>query len=465
MDTSPQTDRNALAALLELAREPLLAVRLAEPAPADAPLRDLLRHALRGGRIVFANAAGHRALEDFGVDRTGGGLAEAFGDDPDALLALLGSEDAVSAFDGEGGTTWLALRVGDGSTPEARRLQTAGLLVNGIAHDYHNLLTVMLGSAELAMQQARQGDPTPHLEEIHAAARSAASLGQQLAALSYEREPELQPCDLAPILNRTVGTLRRLLDPSTQLTLEVVPDTPRVTADPRQLEQALIGMLLSVRAALPVDARIRVQASEVDERQLVRLRVLGRHDAVRGVAPGGPGLALARAVAAGAGAWLDVEPVPDGAAVTMWLQPAHGGPRPLRESRAEARSQGDGELVLLVDDHDVLRNFVARFLRSHGYEVHAVTCPAEALEMPPEDRRAVSLIVSDVLMPAMSGPEFVARWREEFPGTPALFTTGAAGSRTELEHWFGDRWKLLEKPFRNDELLAALRELRDERDD
>lgn len=459
MDTSPPNDRDALATLLELAREPLLAVRLAEPPPADTPLRDVLRHALRAGVVELANTAGRAALEDFGVDHVGGRLSEAFGDDPDALRATLGSDDCVQLVERDGRIRWLALRLGDGATPEARRLQTAGLLVNGIAHDYHNLLTVMLGSAELAMQQAQHGDPTPHLEEIHAAARSAASIGQQLAALSYEREPELQACELTPILNRSVGTLRRLLDPSTQLTLEVVPDTPRVIADPRQLEQALIGMLLAVRAALPVDARLRVQAQEIDERQLVRVRVLGRHPEVRAVAPGGPGLELARTVASGAGAWLEVESIPDGAAVVLWMQPAHGGPRPLREARAEERSQGSGELVLLVDDHDVLRNFIARFLRSHGYEVHAVTCPAEALALPPEDRRAVSLIVSDVLMPAMSGPEFVVKWREEFPGTPALFTTGAAGSVTELESWLGTDWKLLEKPFRNDELLAALRAL------
>lgn len=458
-----------LGTLLDQASEPLLSIAL-DPGPAaDSSSAELFDRCLESGRLEYANRAALTWMRVENSNPAATPLAQIptfalGGECAKRLQALFASNDAVFRVIEDGRTVRLFVRVPaelDTSSLEAQRLQTAGMLVSGIAHDYHNLLTVMLGSAEIAMQQAKHGDPTPHLEEIHAAARSAASLGQQLAALSYERDPELQPVELMPLMRRSVGMLRRLLDPSTHLTLHIDPETPRVHADPRQLEQALIGMVLSVRAVLPVDAQIHVSASEDEEHELVRLSVRGDHPLASAVEFGGPGLAVARSVIERSGGTLIVnEPASGGSALVALLKPAQGRPRTLEVARAEARGQGAGRSVLLVDDHDVLRHFMARLLRSFGYDVHAVSNADEALSLPPAERAAFALIVTDVLMPGTSGPEFVKRWRDGGHATPAVFTSGASGSRGELERWLGDDWVLLEKPFRNDDLLAALRDAR-----
>jgi CheY-like chemotaxis protein len=471
MTSQPSLQPSAarLAALLEHASEPLYCIALEPAADADCTIDELVVHCMVYGRFEFVNSSAKRHFElEEGV--CGGsalgdlrGMSDGHG--ANKLRAALESEGSVRTIVEDGRIVSLVGRPGTkaGGADElaAQRLQTAGLLVSGIAHDYHNLLTVMLGSSEIAMRQARHGDPTPHLEEIHAAARSAVSLGQQLAALSYEREPEPQPVELMPLTRRSVGMLRRLLDPSTRLTLDIDPETPRVSVDPRQLEQALIGLVLSVRGALPVDAHIHVSAAEDDEHELVRLSVHGSHPQTSAVDLGGPSLAVARSVIERAGGRLITEHRSDGGVMLhALLKPAHGRPRALSEAREEAVGQGRGKSVLLVDDHDVLRHFVARMLRSVGYSVHAVSNADEALSVPHSERAAFSLIVSDVLMPGTSGPEFVKRWRDAGFATPAVFTSGASGSRSELERWLGDDWILLEKPFRNDDLLAALRDAR-----
>lgn len=465
--TSPPTlhpSVELLRALLDHASEAVFSIAIDPPAEAEASIDELLVRCLESGRIEFANAAARRWL---GLARDVEAAPEPFPPVArlvDELRGLLELDGAVQRVQRDGRIVRLVGRTAADRAAatdlEAKRLQTAGLLVTGIAHDFHNLLTVMLGSAEIAMQQARHGDPTPHLEEIHAAARSAASLGQQLAALSYEREPELQPVELMPLIRRSVGMLRRLLDPSTRLTLEVDTDVPRVHADPRQLEQALIGMVLAVRGVLPVDARIHVSASEDPHHQRVRLRVHGEHPSCAAPAPEGPGLAVARSVIERSGGYLTLESSNSGPNLIANLKPAKGGPRTLSQAQEDLEAQGAGKSVLLVDDHDVLRHFMARLLRSFGYEVHAVANADEALRIPGSERAGFALIVTDVLMPGISGPELVKRWREAGLATPAVFTSGASGSRRELERWLGDDWILLEKPFRNEDLLAALRDAR-----
>jgi CheY-like chemotaxis protein len=459
-----------LARLLDQASEALFCIAL-DPAPdQNCMSSDLLAHCLEHGRFEFANSATQRMFGFEALDPQDLALSDlptmyGGGEGAGKLHTALETEGAVHKDVESGRITRIVGRIpmsGESSDGlESQRLQTAGLLVSGIAHDYHNLLTVMLGSAEIAMQQARHGDPTPHLEEIHAAARSAAALGQQLAALSYERDPELQPVELMPLMRRSVGMLRRLLDPSTRLTLEIDPEVPRVHADPRQLEQAMIGMVLSVRGALPVDAQIHVSAAEDEEHALVRLTVSGDHPLSSAVEVGGPGCAVARSVIERSGGRLINESSPAGGpALHAYLKHAQGRPRTLTEAREEVDGQGAGKSVLLVDDHDVLRHYMARLLRSFGYEVHAVSNAEEALSIPETERAGFALIVTDVLMPGTSGPELVKRWREGGLTTPAVFTSGASGSRRELERCLGKDWILLEKPFRNEELLAALRDAR-----
>jgi len=462
-----QPTAEQLSTLLNQASEALFCIVL-DPAPDEqCTPNDLLAHCLESGHFEFANAAmqrlfGFEALTPKDLALSDLPTMYGGGEGAGRMHAALEADGAVQRIVQDGRILRLIGRIPmSGESPdglESQRLQTAGLLVRGIAHDYHNLLTVMLGSAEIAMQQARHGDPTPHLEEIHAAARSAAALGQQLAALSYERDPELQPVELMPLMRRSVGMLRRLLDPSTHLTLEIEPETPRVHADPRQLEQALIGMVLSVRGALPVDAQINVSAAEDEEHALVKLTVGGSHPLSSAVEVGGPGLAVARSVIERSGGRLINESSPAGGpALHAYLEHAQGRPRTLTEAREEVEGQGAGKSVLLVDDHDVLRHYMARLLRSFGYEVHAVSNADEALSIPAAERAGFALIVTDVLMPGTSGPELVRRWREGGLTTPAVFTSGASGSRRELERCFGEDWILLEKPFRNDDLLAALR--------
>ena len=460
---SPSAD--LLQALVAHASEALFCIAF-DPAPAEADRSvGVFERCLTLGTLELANPA---ALKWLGPNaHVGCRMAEvcgsAAGDDHARHLEeLLGSESlgAVQRVAEDGKLVRILCRVATNQSGEserhAQRLQTAGLLVGGLAHDYHNLLTVVLGSAEIALQQAGHSDPTPHLEEIHAAARSAAALGQQLAALAHEHPARLQPVDIAPLLRRSIALLRRLLDPSAELHIDIEPSLPSVHADPGQFEQALIGMVLSIRDALPKGGCIRVVVDEDAEQNIVQICVYGEHGDALEVQPGAPGLELARNLLELAGGSLSVEQLDDGPHICAHLNLAGGRPQSLTPASPAANGSATRTRMLLVDDHDVLRHFMARMLRSYGYEVISVANADEALQLPAAERAGIELILADVLMPGISGPEFVSRWRADGSETPAVFTSGASGSHQELERWLGNACTLVEKPFRNEDLLAAL---------
>ena len=373
------------------------------------------------------------------------------------------------------------------------RLEAIGKLAGGIAHSFNNMLSTILGYSDLLLADLPIGDPRRReIEEIRQAALRSAELTRQL--LAFSRQQVLQPTELA--VNAVVGamerTFRGLLGDHLELVLALHDDLGPVVADRAQLEQVLVNLVLNAREAmvgldrgelrletgpLKLPGADRTLAGiEVPAGDYVVLRV---RDSGRGMdaaprarafepffttkrAGEGIGLGLATAYGivkqSGGFIWIDSEPG-QGTAVSVYLPVAHAARvRPPESPLPASLDAVDGETVLLVEDEEAVRTMAARVLRQRGYTVLEAATGASALALLESHDGQVDVLVTDIVMPEMSGLELAERVGAVREGIRVLYMSGYAESAPGLEHVAGS---LLHKPFRANELVGTVRRLID----
>ncbi len=389
---------------------------------------------------------------------------------------------------------------------QAQKMEAVGQLAGGIAHDFNNLLSVILGTAELSRGTAPPGSVlAADLDEISRAARRGAQLTRQL--LAFSRRQVLRPrlLDAVTVVRGAEPLLRRLLPETVTLDLSL-PDAPHVVhADPGQLEQVLMNLVVNARdaiAAMPghtfgfvqvaVDA-VRLDAAEAAAAGVAApggagshagayVRLTVRDDGVGMDAetrarvfepffttkePGrgtGLGLSTAFGIAAQSGGTMRVESAPGHGATFSLLLPAAGDAAPAAESAAgPAAPRAVGETVLLVEDETVVRRTARRVLERHGYQVIEARHGADALLVWDERGGAVDVVVSDLRMPELGGCELVQRLRARCPTLPAVLMSGYVQEPPAGEARAGPRVWTLDKPFTSAQLLDAVRSALDGR--
>ena len=375
---------------------------------------------------------------------------------------------------------------------QAQKMEAVGQLTGGIAHDFNNMLGVVIGGIELAK---RRLDPPVaaierHLDNAMEGANRAAALTKRL--LSFARaEPLLPvPADANALIANMAEMLDRTLGDTIEVRIEAHAHWP-VFVDAHQLENALLNLAVNARDAMDGSGRVTIVTGDMtlNEREVAELPA-GDYVCLR-VADTGAGMEAAvldrifepffttKALGKGTGLGLSqifgfvrqsgggihVASQPDeGTTVSIYLPRHHGelAAVPLENDMAERRSQHRGMVTLVIEDDRRVLNATVEALRELGHE--PLPC-ATAAEVPPilRARRDIGLIVSDVLMPNVTGPELVAAIHMLHPDMPVLFVTGFAGDIDDPQAFGGH--EVLRKPFTISSLGAAIDRVLERADD
>jgi signal transduction histidine kinase len=376
---------------------------------------------------------------------------------------------------------------------QARKMEAIGLLAGGVAHDFNNLLTVILGRSELLRHRMGSDDPLRrHVDLIEETSERASALTRQLLAFSRRQPFHARLVDLNAVVRAMGPMLGRLIgeDVTLQTTLQAAPAWVR--ADPSQLEQVVLNLVVNARDAMPRGGRLTLstRTAEVDaafvERhpgaRMGRYMVLDVTDTGEGMdaatrsrifepffttkEPGkGTGLGLATVYGivkqSEGNIWVRSEP---GAGTTfeVYLPAAERGPEePDLAEREPATLPRGSETILLVEDEEAVRELALEVLQGQGYTVLSARHGAEALLTAEQHAGPIQLVLTDVVMPGMSGVELSARLRALRSGMRVLFTSGYAGDRVGHAAHSGTRPELLQKPFSPEALARRVRQVLD----
>jgi signal transduction histidine kinase/CheY-like chemotaxis protein len=361
------------------------------------------------------------------------------------------------------------LREQDHAFAQAQRQESVGVIAGGVAHDFNNLLTVIRSATELLTADRSDASSRELLDDIVAAVERGARLTRQL--LAYGRLTTLSPrsLDLNGELLKSLPMFRRLLPASVQIETDLADRLGLVFADPEQLAQVIMNLVLNARDAMPRGGVLRLCTANVGGTHVA----LCVADNGTGMAPetaerifepffstkdqqrgSGLGLSAVQGIVRQSGGTIQVE-TGLGVGTTMRVCLPYsekvGLSGPVSRS-SEALAQGNAEWLLVVDDHTPVRDMTARLLRRHGYAVTEAAGPFAALEQLERHRGRFWLLVTDVVMPDMSGVELAAAARRLNRDLPVLFMSGYEPGLFAR----ADAPDVLQKPFTPDQLLRAV---------
>jgi signal transduction histidine kinase len=372
----------------------------------------------------------------------------------------------------------------------AQKMEAIGRLAGGVAHDFNNLLTAIVGFTDLIVERLEPRDPTADdVREIRKAADRATALTRQL--LAFSRKQFLTPTvlDVNETVSGLIHMLPRVIGEHIQTTTRLAPHLPRVWADSSQMDQVLVNLVLNARDAMPAGGHLTIETSflDMDEERLRAERLtlqpgryvllvvtdtgIGMDDATRARAfepffttkPKGKGTGLGLATVygivdqSGGGIALDTAPG-RGTAVRIFLPVTSATKDSSDKSNAPASIVGGGaESLLLVEDNESVRQVTAQALRRRGYTVYEARNAEEAIEWFSKSAAKVQLLVTDVVMPGLSGPNLAARLVRMNPDLRVLYMSGYTDDATVVHGNFWGGVPLLQKPFTPAQLAESVR--------
>lgn len=374
----------------------------------------------------------------------------------------------------------------------AQKMESVGRLAAGIAHDFNNALTVINGIAEAALAELPDDAPLRHdLATIRDAGGRAAELTRQVLAFSRKQILRPEAVNLNTLVTEVEVLLRRMLGENIDVTLRLLPDLAPVMVDPGQFHHVLMNLAVNSRDAMPRGGIVTIETGTIEVNEGSRLRfptlAHGRHVALvfrdTGVGmdshtmqrvfepffttkePGkgtGLGLATVQGIVAQSGGGVSVESEPGvGTTVRVFLPAVEDGhAEQLAQTPGPVAARG-GECVLVVDDDAGVRSLMRRVLERAGYTVHVAASGREALEWLEESPDRVHLVLTDIVMPGMSGPEMVKQIRSRNLPPRVLFTSGYADDTILSQEILPAGLPLLSKPFSADSLTATVRAVLD----
>ncbi len=371
----------------------------------------------------------------------------------------------------------------------SQKMEAVGLLAGGIAHDFNNLLTVIRGYAETLPERMPPQTSCEEIEEIKRAADRATVLTQQLLAFSRKQIVRPATIDLNGTIAELSNLLARLIGENIELQIRTSDELLSVVADPGQVEQVLMNVAVNARDAMPSGGVLTIETgtATVGPSEQPYGLVAGRYatvtisDTGSGIAPEilsrifdpffstkpagkgtGLGLSTAFGIMQQAHGRIEVRSeVGRGSAFTLYF-PESGEPVQPRRAADVQRPATGTETILVVEDEAAVRRLVVRVLMSNGYHVLTAANGAEALETCRSHDGDVSLLITDVVMPGMSGPELVDRLAAIRPRTRVIYMSGYAGDAVSQLGITEARVRFLAKPFTPPVLLARVREALDD---
>jgi two-component system cell cycle sensor histidine kinase/response regulator CckA len=404
-------------------------------------------------------------------------------DDPAVHGIVVNSRDVTERREAEE-----ALRRSEQQLLQVQKMEAVGRLAGGVAHDFNNLLTAIRGNAELLLADIPPDSQSREdVEEIRRAADRAAALTRQL--LAFSRRQVLQPrlLDLNQSVAEMQRMLRRLLGEDVELATRLDPHLRRVRADPAQVEQVILNLAVNARDAMPHGGVVMVCTSNMELGEELRRRyayvVPGQYvllevgDTGHGMdretlemafepffttKPTGKGTGLGLSMVygivkqSGGYVWIDSE-AGRGTRVRVYLPVARGaaeeeeGPLPTPAPRARGRGT-----VLLVEDEETVRRIAERVLARGGYDVLTAAEGAEAMALSRQHSGVIQVLVTDLVMPRMSGSDLARRLMAERPGIRVLFISGYDRDAARTAGPLEPGTDFIEKPFSPEVLLERV---------
>jgi two-component system cell cycle sensor histidine kinase/response regulator CckA len=373
---------------------------------------------------------------------------------------------------------------------DAQKLEALGQLAGGIAHDFNNLLTAIMGHAEFLKQEPGLSDSgREDIGQIEAAASRAAELTRQLLAFGRRQVLEPRPMALNEVVGDTMRMLGRVVGENIEVKVAMAPDLALTMADPTQVSQILINLVVNARDAMPKGGLLTIETRNTE----VGTPSFGQHlDAppgsyvMLGVTDNGVGIApehqprifepFFTTKGPGRGTGLGLSTVygivaQTGGSISVYSEPGRGSTfcvyfRQLADDRAPvsvpsarpAEQLNGRETVLVVEDEDAVRDFAARALRQYGYSVLTASRAQEALLIAAQHPGGIDVVLADVIMPRTSGPGLIPKLRELQPGTRVVFMSGFSENALDHHGVLESTYPFLQKPFSPDMLARKIRE-------
>ena len=372
-----------------------------------------------------------------------------------------------------------------------RKLEAIGRLAGGLAHDFNNLMTIVVGYCETMRSELSGDEPLlKQVNQIQKAAERANSLTRQLLAFSRRQKPHAELLSLNTVLNDMADMLRRLLSDDIEVAMHLAPALGLLRADRGQIEQVILNLVINAADAMPRGGKLVLETTNAllndDERtrysphlhygSVVRLTV---SDTGIGMSPEirerifepffttkeqgkgtGLGLATVYGIVHQAGGHISVDSEPGHGTTFRILFPrCDGTPESSAMEKPSFHPTSGMETVLVVDDENDIRSLLCEVLANKGYSVLSATNGRDALRLVREHAEPIDLVITDIVMPQMGGRELAEALRELQPHTKIIYMSGYADGTGDVAALLSHGRAFIEKPFTPDALLHKVRDV------
>jgi PAS domain S-box-containing protein len=375
---------------------------------------------------------------------------------------------------------------------QAQKLEAVGRLAGGVAHDFNNMLTIILGYTQMVLDQVPAADPMrSSLEEVLNAAERAQALTNQL--LTFSRRQMVQPrvMNVNALILNTDKMLRRLIGEDIELVLALTEHVGTIRADPSQIEQAIFNLAVNARDAMPNGGRLTIEtaAAHLDENYSrmhfdvqpgeyvmvavsdtghgmdtdTRNRIFEPFFTTKETGKGtGLGLSIVYGIVkqSGGDIWVYSEPR-KGTMVKLYFPMVADAANERQSTVSHSSHAGADETILVVEDEKGVRELIATILRDRGYKVLTTGDPLDAIKIMHQHQSAISMLLTDVVMPGMSGKRLVEELLRLRPGLKVLYLSGYTDNAIAHHGVFDADVDFIGKPFNQGALLQKVREILD----
>jgi len=365
---------------------------------------------------------------------------------------------------------------------QVQRVEAIGWLAGNIAHDFNNLLMIVIGYGEILQER----NASQEMSELLAASRRASTLTKQLLAFGRRQVMQVQRIDINRVVAQVQPMLTRVMSAQVRVITSLDPALPSVEVDPGQLEQVVVNLAINARDAMPQGGTLQIETTIVDVTQPYFQMEPGRYvrlnvsDTGTGMPPEvlsqifepffttkgnrgtGLGLSSVYGIVKQSGGYIWCDSMPGaGTTFSIYLRPVEGAPVQELTAPASERGRGGEERVLVVDDEPGVRKLLARILRARGYDVFETEDGPSALALMASAGRPMDLVVTDVLMPKMSGLQLAREVQTRWPTVKILLVSGYPHKDAGEPNHIDSTLPMLGKPFTPTSIENAVRELLD----
>jgi len=375
---------------------------------------------------------------------------------------------------------------------QAQKMESMGTLAGGVAHDFNNILTVIQGYAQLGMTFLKEHDPLyQNLKAIHQASIQAANLTRQLLLFSRKQPMEVHSFSLNGTLNNLMKMLNRLIDEDIVIHTALDPELWTVTADPGNVEQVIMNIVINAKDAMPEGGSIKIKTEnvEIDKGYCeiykyarpgrfvylsiedtgigmdkgVMERIFDPFFTTKGLGKGtGLGLSVVYGIVKQHEGWINVSSEQGkGSKFEVYLPASSGTVEEVikKEVISGQDLQGKGERILLVEDDPGIREFANRVFTNSGYEVLEASNSQEAVDIFEKENGDLSLVFSDVVLPDKSGLQLAEELYLRKPTLKVLLTSGYTDQKSQWSIIREKGYRFIQKPYGLTDLLRVVREV------